>query len=174
MVTKTSHLPIRYFLALLWAHPILHISTIRLKVTEMIQEILMSVGWWNSYSGVTRSVDPRQLGNASPETGDDGVGLGELTECTLLTLATETVLSRPDSWRLMAIFSVSSNIVMILISYEGRVDGRGNVVRYSRNIQRFFCPPKQPERLSGHSLVIPRELCGPSVKKVTHLFLLQG
>jgi len=27
-VTKTSHLPIRYFLALLWAHPILHISTI--------------------------------------------------------------------------------------------------------------------------------------------------
>ena len=31
MVTKTSHLPIRYFLALLWAHPILHISTIRVK-----------------------------------------------------------------------------------------------------------------------------------------------
>ena len=31
-VTKTSHLPIRYFLALLWAHPILHISTIRVKV----------------------------------------------------------------------------------------------------------------------------------------------
>jgi len=30
-VTKTSHLPIRYFLALLWAHPILHISTIRVK-----------------------------------------------------------------------------------------------------------------------------------------------
>jgi uncharacterized membrane protein len=30
-VTKTSHLPIRYFLALLWAHPILHISTIRIK-----------------------------------------------------------------------------------------------------------------------------------------------
>ena len=28
---KTSHLPIRYFLALLWAHPILHISTIRVK-----------------------------------------------------------------------------------------------------------------------------------------------
>ena len=31
MVTKTSHLPIRYFLALLWAHPILHISTIRVN-----------------------------------------------------------------------------------------------------------------------------------------------
>jgi len=31
-VTKTSHLPIRYFLALLWAHPILHISTIRVKM----------------------------------------------------------------------------------------------------------------------------------------------
>ena len=31
-VTKTSHLPIRYFLALLWAHPILHVSRIRVKV----------------------------------------------------------------------------------------------------------------------------------------------
>ena len=31
MVTKTSHLPIRYFLALLWAHPILHISRIRVN-----------------------------------------------------------------------------------------------------------------------------------------------
>ena len=30
-VTKTPHLPIRYFLALLWAHPILHISRIRVK-----------------------------------------------------------------------------------------------------------------------------------------------
>ena len=29
---KTSHLPIRYFLALLWAHPILHISTISVKL----------------------------------------------------------------------------------------------------------------------------------------------
>ena len=28
---KTSHLPIRYFLALLWAHPILHISRIRVN-----------------------------------------------------------------------------------------------------------------------------------------------
>ena len=28
---KSSHLPIRYFLALLWAHPILHISRIRVK-----------------------------------------------------------------------------------------------------------------------------------------------
>jgi len=28
---KTSHLPIRYFLALLWAHPILHISTVRVN-----------------------------------------------------------------------------------------------------------------------------------------------
>jgi len=31
MVTKTSHLPIHYFLALLWAHPILHISTIKVN-----------------------------------------------------------------------------------------------------------------------------------------------
>ena len=31
MVTKTSHLPIRYLLALLWAQPILHISTIRVN-----------------------------------------------------------------------------------------------------------------------------------------------
>jgi hypothetical protein len=30
-VTKTSHLPIRYLLALLWAHPILHVSRIRVK-----------------------------------------------------------------------------------------------------------------------------------------------
>ena len=28
---KTSHLPIRYFLALLWAHTILHVSRIRVK-----------------------------------------------------------------------------------------------------------------------------------------------
>ena len=28
---KTSHLPIRYFMALLWAHPILHISRIRVN-----------------------------------------------------------------------------------------------------------------------------------------------
>ena len=33
-VTKTSHLPIRYFLALLWAHPILHISTIRVNAVH--------------------------------------------------------------------------------------------------------------------------------------------
>ena len=31
MVTKTSRLPIRYLLALLWAHPILHVSRIRIK-----------------------------------------------------------------------------------------------------------------------------------------------
>ena len=30
-VTKTSHLPIHYFLALLWDHPILHISTKRVN-----------------------------------------------------------------------------------------------------------------------------------------------
>ena len=39
MVTKTSHLPIRYFLALLWAHPILHISTIRVNQLLPIHEI---------------------------------------------------------------------------------------------------------------------------------------
>jgi hypothetical protein len=38
------------------------------------------------------SVSPA-LGKAEPETGDDGVGVGELTESTLLPLATETVLS---------------------------------------------------------------------------------
>ena len=31
---KTSHLPIRYFLALLWAHPILDISKIRVNITK--------------------------------------------------------------------------------------------------------------------------------------------
>ena len=30
-ITKSSHLPIRYFLALLWAHPIFHVSKIRVK-----------------------------------------------------------------------------------------------------------------------------------------------
>ena len=40
MVTKTSHLPIRYFLALLWAHPILHISRVRVK----------SAGGWRQFS----------------------------------------------------------------------------------------------------------------------------
>ena len=35
-VTKTSHLPTRYFLALLWAHPILHISTIRVKRIQFL------------------------------------------------------------------------------------------------------------------------------------------
>ena len=39
MVTKTFHLPIRYFLALLWAHPILHISTIRVKATRPVLEM---------------------------------------------------------------------------------------------------------------------------------------
>jgi len=32
---KTSHLPIRYFLALLWAHPILDISTIKVNKRPM-------------------------------------------------------------------------------------------------------------------------------------------
>ena len=32
---KTSHLPIRYFVALLLAHPILHISTIRVKAIKL-------------------------------------------------------------------------------------------------------------------------------------------
>ena len=36
MVTKTSHLPIRYFLALLWAHPILHVSRIRVKTKNTV------------------------------------------------------------------------------------------------------------------------------------------
>ena len=43
-VTKTSHLPIRYFLALLWAHPILHISTIRVKLL-MFQACLIRTTW---------------------------------------------------------------------------------------------------------------------------------
>ena len=33
---KTCHLPIRYFLALLWAHPILHISTIRVNIPSSV------------------------------------------------------------------------------------------------------------------------------------------
>ena len=37
---KTSHLPIRYFLALLWAHPILHISTIRVNYNIFISYFL--------------------------------------------------------------------------------------------------------------------------------------
>ena len=44
MVTKTSHLPIRNFLALLWAHPILHISTIRVKRSHSLTlEVLNSI-----------------------------------------------------------------------------------------------------------------------------------
>ena len=43
MVTKTSHLPIRYFLTLLWAHPILHISTIR--VNFLVRVILMCLSF---------------------------------------------------------------------------------------------------------------------------------
>ena len=37
---KSSHLPIRYFLALLWAHPILHISTIRVNIIAIKMEAL--------------------------------------------------------------------------------------------------------------------------------------
>jgi hypothetical protein len=36
-VTKASHLPIRYFLALLWAHPILHVSGTRLKMPKLLR-----------------------------------------------------------------------------------------------------------------------------------------
>ena len=53
MVTKTSHLPIRYFLALLWAHPILHISMIRVK--RQASDIFFSI----RRSGI--SCDSRQL-----------------------------------------------------------------------------------------------------------------
>ena len=52
-VTKTSHLPIRYLLALLWAHPILHISTIRVNKVKcfdnfvyVLQNITRSEGGW--------------------------------------------------------------------------------------------------------------------------------
>ena len=38
MVTKTSHLPIRYFMALLWAHPILHFSRIRVNDHDVKDE----------------------------------------------------------------------------------------------------------------------------------------
>ena len=41
---KTSHLPIRYFLALLWAHPILHISRIRVKSVIWL-EALHLLNW---------------------------------------------------------------------------------------------------------------------------------
>ena len=40
-MAKTSHLPIRYLLALLWAHPILHISTIRVKVLALFCHVLI-------------------------------------------------------------------------------------------------------------------------------------
>ena len=40
-VTKSSHLPICYFLALLWAHPILHVSMIRVKALLLLQGFMM-------------------------------------------------------------------------------------------------------------------------------------
>ena len=40
-VTKTSHLPIRYFLALLWVHPILHVS--RIRVNGLILIVLLQI-----------------------------------------------------------------------------------------------------------------------------------
>ena len=50
---KTSHLPIRYFLALLWAHPILHISTIRVNnactvagIYSAFTELLIGIMCW--------------------------------------------------------------------------------------------------------------------------------
>ena len=53
MVTKTSHLPIRYLLALLWAHPILHISAIRVKdrrgYCQLKEEVLDRTMWRNRF-----------------------------------------------------------------------------------------------------------------------------
>ena len=40
---KSSHLPIRYFLALLWAHPILHISTIRVNIKTNLNSLLIRI-----------------------------------------------------------------------------------------------------------------------------------
>ena len=40
MVTKTSHLPNRYFLALLWAHHILHISKIRVNILSRLWTVV--------------------------------------------------------------------------------------------------------------------------------------
>ena len=40
MVTKTSHLPIRYLLSLLRAHPILHVSRIRVKGNLCLRQTL--------------------------------------------------------------------------------------------------------------------------------------
>ena len=48
MVTKTSHLPIRYFLALLWAHPILHVNRIRVKARWNCKKKLY---YFSSHSG---------------------------------------------------------------------------------------------------------------------------
>ena len=45
MVTKTSHLPIRNFLALLWAHPILHNSTIRVNIFMRGNSICQRYSW---------------------------------------------------------------------------------------------------------------------------------
>ena len=51
-VTKTSHLLIRYFLALLWSHPILHVSKIRVKglnVSSAPTKIPVSNSTWRTY-----------------------------------------------------------------------------------------------------------------------------
>ena len=45
-VTKTSHLPIHYFLALLWAHPILHISTIRVNLLSLCNTCINFTWIW--------------------------------------------------------------------------------------------------------------------------------
>ena len=45
---KKSHLQIRYFLALLWAHPILHISTIRVKPNSFCRSTVQSQAYKQS------------------------------------------------------------------------------------------------------------------------------
>jgi len=62
MVTKTSRLPISYLLALLWAHPILHVSRIRVKEFNKLH-----VGYRNGKFNIVEQktvlwdVNPRSL-----------------------------------------------------------------------------------------------------------------
>ena len=49
MVTKTSHLPIRYFLALLWAHPILHVRRIRVNYECTDRYITCVLAGWEDW-----------------------------------------------------------------------------------------------------------------------------
>jgi hypothetical protein len=74
-VTKTSHLQIRYFLALLWAHPILHISTIRVKYIIIIIIIAIYSISRNVWGGKMRDfVTYKSTDMGRSKTGQDDAG----------------------------------------------------------------------------------------------------